>query len=47
MKTKLKGFLFDIGYDIGKGDKRSGRYRIIRRILEDKKKNYGWGFNLR
>ena len=42
-ENKIKSFLFDIGYDIGKGDKRSSRYRTIKRILEDKEKQYGRG----
>ena len=40
---KIKKFLFDIGYDIGKGYKRSSRYRTIERILEVKEKNFGRG----
>ena len=42
-ENKIKSFLFDIGYDIGKGDKRSSRYRTIKRILEHKEENYGRG----
>ena len=42
-ENKIKRFLFDIGYDIGKGDKRSSRYGTIKRILEDKEKYYGRG----
>ena len=40
---KIKRFVFDIEYDIGKGDKRSSRYRTVKRILEEKEKNYGKG----
>ena len=44
-ENKIKRFLFDVGFDIGKSEKRSSRYRTIKRILEDKKL---WqGFNKR
>ena len=43
MKTKLKVFLLDIRYDIGKGDKRSSRYKTIKLILGNKEKIYGRG----
>ena len=39
-ENKIKRVLFDIGYDIAKGDKTSSRYRTIKRILEDIEKNY-------
>ena len=42
MKTK---FLFDIGYDLGKGDKKSARYRAIKRIIGVKDDVYGRGLN--
>ena len=45
MKKKLKGFLFDIGYDIGRGDKRSARYRAIKRVIGAKDDVYGRGLN--
>ena len=32
-ENKIKRFLFDIGYDLGKGDKKSARYRAIKRII--------------
>ena len=35
-ENKFKMFLFDIGHDIGKGDKKSARYRAIKRIIEVK-----------
>ena len=33
-ENKIKRFLKDIRYDLGKGDKKSGRYRTIKRIME-------------
>ena len=36
MKTKLR-FLKDIRYDVGKGDKKSARYRTIKRIMRVKR----------
>ena len=42
-EKKRKRFLLDIIYDIGEGDKTSSRYRTIKRILENKEKNYGRG----
>ena len=33
-ENKIKRFLFGIGYDLGKGDKKSARYRVIKRIIE-------------
>ena len=41
--NKIKRFLFDIGYDLGKGDKKSARYRAIKRIIEVKDDVYGRG----
>ena len=35
-ENKIKNFLFDIGYDIGKGDKKSSRYRTIKNIMTEK-----------
>ena len=45
MKIKLKGFLFDSGYDVGKGDKKSSRYRTIKRKILGKDGVFGWGLN--
>ena len=45
MKTKLKGFLKNIRYDLGKGDKESARYRAIKRIMGAKDDVYGRGIN--
>ena len=45
MKTKLKGFLKDIRYDVGKGDKKSARYRTIKRIMGVKDDVFGRGLN--
>ena len=33
-ENKIKRFLEDIRYDLGKGDKKSARYRTIKRIME-------------
>ena len=33
-ENKIKKFLKDIGYDLGKGDKKSARSRTIKRIIE-------------
>ena len=44
-ENKIKRFLFDIGYDIGRGDKRSARYRAIKRIIGAKDDVYGRGLN--
>ena len=41
--NKIKRFLLDIRYDIGKGDKKSSRYKTIKLILGDKEKIYGRG----
>ena len=43
MKTKLKRFLKDIRYDVGKGDKKSARYRTIKRITGVKDDVFGRG----
>ena len=32
-ENKNKTFLLDIGYDIGKGDKKSSRYKTVKHIL--------------
>ena len=32
-ENEIKRFLFDIRYGVGKGDKKSSRYRTIKRIL--------------
>ena len=32
-ENKIKKFLKDIGYDLGKGDKKGARYRAIKRIM--------------
>ena len=40
-ETKIKRFLKDIGYDLGKGDKKSARYRAIKRIIGAKDDVYG------
>ena len=45
MKTKLKGFLKDIRYDVGKGDKKTARYRTIKRIMGVKDDIFGRGLN--
>ena len=42
-EKKNKTFLLDIGYDIGKGDKKSSRYKTVKHILGGKKKIYGRG----
>ena len=44
-ENKIKRFLFDIGYDLGKGDKNSARYRAIKRIIGVKDDVYGSGLN--
>ena len=40
-ETKIKKFLRDIRYDTGKGNKKSTRYRTIKRILENRGYYYG------
>ena len=42
-ENKIKKFLKDIGYDLGKGDKKSARYRAIKRIIGAKDDVYGRG----
>ena len=32
-ENKLKNFLKDIRYDVGKGDKKSARFRTMKRIM--------------
>ena len=44
-ENKIKRFLKDIGYNLGKGDKKSGRYRAIKSIIGAKDDVYGRGFN--
>ena len=44
-ENKIKKFLFDIGYDLGKGDKKSARYRAIKRIMGVKDDVFGRGLN--
>ena len=44
-ENKIKRFLKDIGYDLGKGDKKSARYRAIKRIIGAKDDVYGRGLN--
>ena len=42
-ENKIKRFLKDIRYDLGKGDKKSARYRTIKRIIGIKEDVYGRG----
>ena len=44
-ENKIKRFLYDIGYDLGKGDKKSARYRAIKRIIGVKDDVYGRGLS--
>ena len=44
-ENKVKRFLFDIGYDLGEGDKKSARYRAIKRIIGVKDDVYASGLN--
>ena len=44
-ENKIKRFLKDIGYDLGKRDKKSARYRAIKRIIGVKDDVYGRGLN--
>ena len=44
-ENKIKRFLKDIGYDLGKGDKKSARYRAIKRIIGAKDDVCGRGLN--
>ena len=44
-ENKIKRFLKDIRYDLGKEDKKSARYRTIKRIIGAKDDVYGRGLN--
>ena len=44
-ENKIKRFLKDIRYDLGKGDKKSARYRTIKRIMEVRDDIFGRGLN--
>ena len=44
-EKKIKRFLFYIGYDLGKGDKKCARYRAIKRIIGVKDDVCGRGLN--
>ena len=44
-KNKIKRFLKDIRYDVGNGDKKSSRYRTIKRIMGVKDDVFGRGLN--
>ena len=44
-ENKIKRFLKDIRYDLGKGDKKSARYRTIKRIMGAKDDVCGRGLN--
>ena len=44
-ENKIKRFLKDIRYDLGKGDKKSARYRTIKRIMGAKDDVNGRGLN--
>ena len=44
-ENKIKRFLKDIRYDLGKADKKSARYRTIKRIMGAKDDVYGRGLN--
>ena len=44
-ENKIKRFLKDIRYDLGKGDKKSARYRTIKRIMEVRDDIFGGGLN--
>ena len=44
-ENKIKRFLKDIRYDLGKGDKKSARYRTIKRIMEIRDDIFGRGLN--
>ena len=44
-ENKIKRFLKDIGYDLGKGDRKSARYRAIKRIIDVKDDIFGRGLN--
>ena len=44
-ENKIKRFLKDIRYDLGKWDKKSARYRTIKRIMEVRDDIFGRGLN--
>ena len=44
-ENKIKRFLKDIRYDLGKGDKKNARYRTIKRIMEVRDDIFGRGLN--
>ena len=44
-ENKIERFLKDIGYDLGKGDKKSARYITEKRIMEVKDDVFGRGLN--
>ena len=44
-ENKIKRFLKDIRYVLGKGDKKSARYRTIKRIIEVRDDIFGRGLN--
>ena len=44
-ENKIKRFLKYVRYDLGKGDKKSARYRTIKRIIGIKGDVYGRGLN--
>ena len=44
-ENKIKKFLKDIRYDLGKGDKKSAGYRTIKRIMGVKDDVFGRGLN--
>ena len=44
-EIKIKRFLKDIRYDLGKGDKKSARYRTIKRVMEVRDDKFGRGLN--
>ena len=44
-ENKIKRFLKDIRYDLGKGDKKSARYITIKRIIGIRDDVYGRGLN--
>ena len=44
-ENKIKRFLKDIRYDVGKRDKKSARYRTIKRIMRVKDDVFGRGLN--
>ena len=44
-ENKIKRFLKDIRYDLGKGDKKSARYKTIKRKMEVRDNIFGRGLN--